>query len=117
AVEFLRQEFTCEGLIGEEIFKENISQIFDASAFAPLYVLLAHETGRLKSGEVITLSRPRRINQWLREVANNYHHVRLVNVAEFIYDETEVQSQNHFDRMVYFRLYNYIISSIGTEVR
>jgi FkbH-like protein len=115
AVEFLRQEFTCEGLIGEELFKENISWIFHASAFAPLYVLLAHETGRLKSGKVIRLSRPQRLNQWLREVANNYHHVHLVNIAKFIYKETEIQSQNHFDRMVYFRLYNYIVSSIGTE--
>jgi len=53
-------------------------------------------------------------NQAVRQLASGYSAVTLVSMNDVVHGEGEMQdSFDHFDRVVYFRLYQKIMEAVG----
>ena len=110
----LQAEFDYTGMIGEAEFKENARMILDrAPARAKVFVLLANELIRNDDGRMVIPPKKRRLNDWVRDIAAEFENVELVNIRDFILDDPEMKSNNHFDRMVYFRVFQHIMHRLG----
>ena len=109
----LRSDFTFYGLISEACFKANLR--FILSKFGPedaACILLLNDT--IESGGKIHVDdRMRSVNSWIREVIDGFTAVGLVSIRDFVKDEVEIHSWNHFDRMVYVRVANEIMRMAG----
>jgi FkbH-like protein len=115
ALATLREQFDYEGLLTEEQVKDNLRTVF---ARVPkrgrMFVLLSLETRPDKDGSILTHRRHLELNRWSREAAQEFPSVELLPVAEFIEGPSEIQNSfNHFDRMVYFRIFQYIVRATG----
>jgi hypothetical protein len=61
-------------------------------------------------------------NRWTADVASEFTNIHVLRMADFVENEDEVKdkrSVGHFDRMVYFRLYQAIarLAGLGPEAR
>ena len=105
----LRDEFEYMGRIGEADFKQNARMLLRAApAGARVFILLANETFTRPNGVVALAKNKQMLNAWLRDLAAEFADVTLLAVRDFIEDECEVITLNHFDRMVYFRIFQHI---------
>jgi FkbH-like protein len=57
-------------------------------------------------------ARMRRLNRWIREVAADFPDVTLLNVADFVHAPDDVTARDHYDRMVYFRMFEYVMKTL-----
>jgi FkbH-like protein len=113
----LQSDFEYTGMIGEAEFKENVRMILGrAPQDARVFVLMANELIRNDDGKMVVPPKKRRLNGWVRDVAVDFRNVELVNIRDFVLDDPEMKSNNHFDRMVYFRVFKHIMKRI-MEVR
>jgi FkbH-like protein len=98
----LREEFEFIGLIQEQQFKSNVrlalSHLPRSSRIFFLSLLGSDERGR-------PIPRMIEMNKWLVGLAKDFHNVEIINPADKITVETEIEDLLHFDRAVYFRLY------------
>lgn len=104
---------------GEQEFKRTLTCMFSrVPAHGRMFVLLATETEQLESGEVRTLGRRRERNRWVADVAAAFPQVEPLRMADFIESPAEIQNSNqsHFDRKVYFRVYQHICQAAGRQV-
>jgi FkbH-like protein len=91
-------------------FKQTLSLIFSKiPQHGIMFVLLIPECTR-RDGEYVTIDLRKRFNRWVTEAAALYHNVRLLDMSDFIRDETEVMNdaRTHYHRNVYHRLYLHI---------
>jgi FkbH-like protein len=110
----LQGQFDYTGMIGEPEFKENARLILSrAPAGANVFVLLANELIRNEDGSMVVPPKKRRLNDWVRDIAADFKNVELVDIRDFILDGPEMKSNNHFDRMVYFRVFKHIMRRIN----
>ena len=109
----LQAEFEYTGMITETEFKENARIILGcAPPQARVFVLLANDLIRNDEGRMVTPPKKRRLNDWVRDIAADFDNIELINIRDFILDDGEVKSNNHFDRMVYFRVFKHIMQRI-----
>jgi hypothetical protein len=97
-------------VIGEEMFKQALIRILDAvPANAKVFLLGANEKW-FNPGNCVVYDYPhhRQLNRWMSDVVVDYPNVVILPMRRFIYCEAEVQTVNHFERMVYFRIYQEI---------
>ena len=83
-----------------------------------MFVLLALDTV-LKEGKVKKIGKRLVQNAWTREAAAEFATVVVLDMADFIESLEEVKigsGAGHFDRMVYFRVYQRIAEMIGAPV-
>ncbi len=114
ALQVLTDHFDFIGTISESLFKENLRIILEAApSKASRFILGAKEErwdgvakGRHRSAA------NRALNKWTREVTRYRRKVRFLNVRDFVNSESEVHDWGHFDRMIYFRIYEYILRQI-----
>jgi len=111
-VETLRSEFRYEFHTPLRIALDIIRRVFERiPAGARLYFILPHEW--YKEGDRL-LPRAVKYNQAVRQLAARYSAVTLVSMNDVVHGEGEMQdSFDHFDRVVYFRLYQRIMEAIG----
>ena len=112
-------QFDLEGIMGEAEIKANLRAVFSRiPAHGRIYVLLPVDD-LLRGGQRIGI-RPRILhNTWSRDVAAAFDVVTLLRMADFIDDDHEIKENSgagHFDRMVYFRLYQHIARENGMVV-
>ena len=110
AIEHLREYYEYEGTIGEATFKRALARILGAlPPTATVFVLGANEKW-FNHGNYLVYDHPHHtaLNQWMREVVGHFPNVMILPIRHFIYAEAEAQSVNHFERMVYFRIYQEI---------
>jgi len=108
----LRENYEFEGVIGEDSFKANLHEIFTAISPSTRVVCLGANDKWYNPGIRSVHEYPRQaaLNAWTSDVAKVYKNVSIVDVRVFLHDRSEAQSVNHFDRMVYFRLYRALTS-------
>lgn len=114
AIEELRANYEYEGLIGEEFFKDNLRRILTAlPRAAQVFLLLANESW-LNPGNGLTYryERHAHLNSWMREVAASFRSVQFIDPRAHFASEADAHTVNHFDRMVYFRMYQTICDLI-----
>jgi FkbH-like protein len=122
ALRTLREEFQYEGLIGESLFKTNLRRILNNIApGARVFILAANETW-LNPGNGLTYNYPAHtsLNTWTADVARDFHNVSILNVRQFLLSESEAETVNHFDRLVYFRIHQEVASravGVGSKTR
>jgi len=49
-----------------------------------------------------------RFNRWTREVAATYANVSCLLITDFLESAADAQTDSHFHRMVYYRLFQHI---------
>lgn len=114
-VNYLRRNFRCEGVISEALFKQNLRIILDrASRGTKVFILMPNERRKVEGVERILRSKVA-FNAWTKEVARDFPCVELLDIREFVKSDAEVQGLNHFDRMVYFRVYEHIMSRVRDD--
>ena len=116
-LELLRRDYEYTGMIAEPAFKENMRLILRrAHAGTRIFILMANEQVRNRAGKIIVPPKKRVLNAWVRDVAKEFPAVSLIDINAFIEGEPEMLSNNHFDRMVYFRVFKHIMRSVQDEV-
>jgi FkbH-like protein len=109
----LQAGFDFTGMIGEAEFKANARMILDrAPPRARVFILMANELIRNDDGRMVVPPKKRRLNDWVRDIAVDYPNAELVDIRDFILDDPEMKTNNHFDRMVYFRVFQHIMQRI-----
>ena len=114
--ENLAAYFEPTGTIEEAEFRDNLRAVFGrVPAHGRMFVLLALDTV-LKDGAVKKVARRVTQNAWTREVAVEFDTVSVVEMADSIAGRAEVKEGSgggHFDRMVYYRVYQRMAAMIG----
>ena len=113
----LRDEFEYAGLISEADFKTNLRLLLGAApAGTQVFVLQMNEAlARPGKPPGVSLKR-QKINLWVEEVAPEFRQVRLIRIADFVVREEEMITGSHFDRMVYFRIYQHLSKHVAREM-
>jgi FkbH-like protein len=110
AVQHLKQHFTFQGLISKEQFQANLRLVLErGSPENRIFILLANATWK-DNGAERTLRAQADVNAWLAEAAAEFENVKLLQVTDFVKNDSEIQTRNHFDRMVYFRIFEHIVA-------
>jgi hypothetical protein len=112
AIETISREFSYVGLIPEVPFKHNLVTILGAIPDESLIFLILnkeyHGSRDLPERAAKTIVD---VNRWTREVAASFQNVRPVLITDFVHDASEILPDDHFHRMVYFRLFSHIKGS------
>lgn len=108
----VREEFDYVGMISEADFKENLALLLSsAPESVRVFILLANERNeerRARAG-----SNKRLVNKWTKEVAGGRSNVELLDVTSFVLNAPERITHNHFDRMVYYRIFQHVMNRLG----
>jgi FkbH-like protein len=109
----LQREFTCLGPAPQTLVQDNMRGLLArARPDALVFILGANEQAALPASRLPPKALARRaVNRWAAEVCQEFANVRLINICDFVHDESEVRQVNHFDRMVYYRLYDFVLSA------
>jgi FkbH-like protein len=110
ALTALKADYDYVGPIGEHHFKENLGVILRSLRPSAQVVLLGSNT-RLydpAQGVTHTATDNLKFNQWLSDVPTLHPLAQVIDIREAIASEAEVLDWTHFDRIVYYRLYQAI---------
>jgi hypothetical protein len=114
--ENLAAHFDAVGIISQAEFGDNLRAVFGrVPAHGRMFVLLAIDTV-LKDGAVKKVGRRVMQNAWTREIAGEFPAVSVLDMDDFVDDFAEVKEGSgagHFDRMVYYRVYQRMAAMIG----
>jgi FkbH-like protein len=112
----VRRHLTFKGPIGEEQFKENLRLILGRKpADTRVFILLATEDHMGADNLVVTNKRKQRVNQWTAAIAGEFTHVELLSMTDFATAQERTNNPNHFDRMVYFKVFQEIMRRVRDE--
>ena len=113
-VEILRSEYKYELHTPVRVAIETIRRLFERiPAGARLFFILPHEW--YKEGDHL-LPRAVEYNRAVRALATDYPAVTLMSMNDIVHGAGDMQdSFDHFDRVVYFRLYQKIMQAIGAD--
>lgn len=111
AREVVAETFEPIGLIKDDIFRANVERAIDAIGGRAEIVLVTANTVHHQKSRSATNLRSRQ-NAILHEFGKTRGNVRVIDVESFINNASEAQSTNHFDRMVYYRIYKAIIDRV-----
>ncbi len=115
-LQLVRRDYEYTGMIAEAAFKDNARLILRrARPGTRVFILMANEQVRNRGGKIMVPPKKRALNNWVRDVAREFPAVSLVDINQFIEGEPEMISNNHFDRMVYFRVFKHIMRTIQDE--
>jgi FkbH-like protein len=104
AFSYLHEQFEHEGCITEDLFYANMTNILDAvPPNSPVFIIEPKGDS----------SRAVEFNRRTRRIAANHPNVTCLNMRDFIASSSEQHNPTHFDRMVYYRLFLKIVSSLN----
>ena len=110
ALQTLKTEFTYAGVSSQALFQHDLHTALKRKKPSTVAVLLgpndelwdpARSVRHVSDGN-------RALTAWMEEVAAEYENVHVVRIRKFIKGDEEVHDWHHFDRMVYFRLFEYV---------
>ena len=104
---YLEQFYAPDGQLGMEEMQESLRMVFSrVPPHGTLFALLVVNY-KVVDGEKLELRKRVLQNQWTREVAAEFPNVVVLDMEDFIESAADISntSGGHFDRMVYFRLY------------
>ena len=117
ALETLAREFSYAGHITGPIFKGNLHTILQAiPEESKIFIILNKQYYGAEDVPETQLPHAVRLNRWTREVAAEYENVRCVLITDFFESAADAQANNHFHRMVYYRLFKHVhATAFGAE--
>ena len=117
ALQVLMDEYEYEGLIDENAYKINLHRILSNIAPRAKIILLAANETWLNPGNNLIYPYPaqRSLNQWTAEVANKFDNVKILDVRTCFRSEGDAVTVNHFDRLVYFRIFQAIVRLVDSS--
>ncbi len=114
ALQVLKEEFDYIGFILEADYKRTLHELFTRGVSCrAIFVVAANEYFVSDDGVGRIMARTQQQNKWLLDVARHYGNVTVLNIRDFVRLESEVHDQYHFDRLVYYRLYEAVRDLIG----
>ncbi len=109
-----RRTFEFIGKVKEEEFKATIRGVFSGGAHCKtILVIGANEYKEDPSGGGQILEHFAHLNSWTAEISQEFDNTVLVNIRDFVEDEREVHTYDHFDRQVYHRLFEWIRDALA----
>src|SRR5438477_186136 len=117
ALETVAREFSYAGHITGPIFKGNLHTILQAiPEESKIFIILNKQYYGAEDVPETQLPHAVRLNRWTREVAAEYENVRCVLISDFFESVADAQANNHFHRMVYYRLFKHVdATAFGAE--
>ena len=108
----VKRHFTFVGMIGEDDFKENLRVILErATPGVRVFILKANGQSMGPKG-VVVHKRRQTINRWTEAVARDFPNVALLDMNDFATESEMTANPNHFDRMVYFKVFKEIMRRV-----
>ena len=77
-----------------------------------MFILLAQEARPGRDGVVSVQPRTRAFNEWTRQVAGDFARVTTLPMEEFLTSQDDLLEGTHYDRMVYYRIYERIMRRV-----
>ena len=111
ALETLTRGFEPAGMVREEDLRRNIEFALGRIGNHARVVIVKSNTTYFQTKANITAKKQRQ-NKVIDDIAERFGHVTAVDVAAYIDAENEAHTGNHFDRMVYYRLYKGIMAAL-----
>jgi FkbH-like protein len=110
AISHLRDNYEFEGLISESLFKSNLNRILEnIPKNIDIFILSANETWLNPANRIVyEYAHHASLNEWTREVVSKYSNTTFINIKDFIENESDAETVNHFDRLVYYRIFKEI---------
>ena len=117
ALRTLQSDYDYLGAIDEVLFKENLRLILSAlPKDIPTVLVKANTTLYDREHNVThTSSDNMDLNRWMTEVADYFPAAHIVNIRDVISSEDQVLDWSHFDRIVYYRLYERICDIVQND--
>jgi FkbH-like protein len=113
ALATLKSDYDYLGFTDRQSFTATLRKIFSAaSPLTQVFVIGANEYFIAADGAGHIMHLTHLHNSWISDVAVDYPNVTLVNIRDFVTSETEVHEPYHFDRMVYYRLFECLRSRL-----
>ena len=118
AIDALSRDYEFQGLVDEHEMKRSLLSVLkQIPSNSPIFLILNKEFhGQydiVKAAALPTIN----VNRGSREVAALFPNATVVPMADFISGPADISpNNNHFDRMVYFKLFNHIKESFHTRV-
>jgi FkbH-like protein len=114
ALGHLQRAFTCVGLTPQPLFQANLRRLLAAAPADALVFILGANEQEMPQARFVgpKVQAHRALNRWTAEVCQEFAQARLINIRDFVRDESEVLNLNHFDRMVYYRIYEHVLAAI-----
>ena len=110
----VKRHFTFKGMIDEDTFKENLRMILGRKTpETRVFILMATEDHLNKDNVVTINKRKQSVNQWTEAVAREFSNVELLSMTDYATDQERTNNPNHFDRMVYFKVFQDIMRRAG----
>lgn len=121
AVNVLRDEFEFIGPIGEKMFSDNLEHVFAAIPRSSQVIVLEANDHHVDwaTGTRTPVNQFARPNQWARAVAQGFSNISVVATRDFIRSREDLPMHHgrhdiiHYDRQVYFRIYEHLANEYG----
>ncbi len=113
ALSHLQREFSCAGLTPQPLFQANLRRLLAAAPAGSLVFILGANEQEVPQARFAgaKVQAHRALNRWTEEVCREFPQAHLINIRDFVHDESEVLNLNHFDRMVYYRIYAHVLAA------
>ncbi len=111
----LRAHFEYVGMPPDAMFKEHLRTLLDqAGSGVRVFIMLANSSGIDSDGEAWVAEGLHHRNAMIAEVASEFPAAELLPPRDFMTDaEARAQTKrHHFDRMVYFRIFQHIMVEV-----
>jgi FkbH-like protein len=119
AISHLRDNYEFEGSISESLFKSNLNKILESiQKNTDIFILSANETWLNPANQIVyEYAHHASLNKWTREVVSKYSNTTFLDIKEFIEQDSDAETVNHFDRLVYYRIFKEIKERIKRSVK
>jgi FkbH-like protein len=118
-VAHMREKFEYFGHMTEAMLQDALRKVFSrAAADVRVFVTLSNTEGRNPDGSIRPLPGFARHNDLIRDVAADHPNVELILPRDFMTEAEHgalIPDPHHFDRMVYFRIFQHIASRINAN--
>jgi FkbH-like protein len=115
-VSYLRENFEFLDRVPAPLFQESLLAIFArAPQDAHIFVVLANTLTRGQDGTEKVIENMRRHNALITEAASQFSNIVLISPEPFMVLQDTFSSLNpqHFDRMVYYRIFQHIMKILA----
>ncbi len=112
----VKDQFSYTGMIGEDDFKANLILILErVSPGTLVFILKATDRNVAQNGAPSINRRKQLINTWTESVVADRPFVTLLDIASYAGANESTENPNHFDRMVYYRVYKDIMQRVQDD--
>jgi FkbH-like protein len=114
AFDWLEQDYEFVGHTPPVVFQRNLRMILErAPRETHVFVLLSDENITQPDGRVVINQARRRMNRLTTDVTGDFSNVTLLPMGDFILSPDDLKKDRHYDRRVYFRVFERIMQELG----